>query len=122
MGKIFLNSIEVCTIIGTLPHERTAPQRLFIDVEIDTPFQAAALSDDLYDALDYSAVENDVVKAAEKSSFQLLEALLNHLGRVITARKEVTMCRVRIEKPAASRYGRSIAVEAEFSADGRMVE
>ena len=96
MGKIFLNKLEVCTIIGTLPHERTAPQRLFIDVELCTPFKAAAQSDALTDALDYSAVENEVVSVVEKSSFQLLEALLNAVGSTIMAHREVSFCKVRI--------------------------
>ncbi|MBR7108375.1 MAG: dihydroneopterin aldolase [Lentisphaeria bacterium] len=118
MGKIFLNKLEVCAIIGTLPHERTARQRLFIDVELDTPFKAAAQSDDLTDALDYSAIENEVTSVVEKSSFQLLEALLNAVGNAVMAHREVSFCKIRIEKPAASRYGRSVALEAEFSPEG----
>ena len=118
MGKIFLNQISVCTIIGTLPHERTARQRIIVDVEIVTPMKKAALSDNLFDALDYSAVETEIVYVAEKSSFQLLEALLNAIGTVIIAHKEVISCRVRIEKPAASKIGKSVAVDGEFDSTG----
>lgn len=118
MGKIFLNQISVCTIIGTLPHERVNPQRLTLDIEITVPMKNAALSDDLNDALDYSAVEKEVVETVEKSSFKLLEALINAVGTVIVAHKEVISCRVRIDKPAASKYGRSVAVEAEFTGEG----
>lgn len=118
MGKIFLNRLQTCAIIGTLPHERLVPQRLFLDVEISTPFQAAALSDDLMKALDYSAVEKEIIETVEKSSFFLLEALLNAVGAVIVAHKEVNSCRVRIEKPQATQVGRSVAVEALFTAEG----
>ena len=76
MGKIFLNQLEISTVIGTLPHERTAAQKIIVDVEITTLMKAAAISDNLYDALDYSAVENEVVQLVKASSFQLLEALL----------------------------------------------
>lgn len=118
MGKIFLNQLEISTIIGTLPHERITPQQLFVDIEIVTDMKAAALSDDLTDALDYSAVEREVVQLVEKSSFQLLEALLNAIGSAVTAHLQVISCKVRIEKPAASNYGRSVAVEAEFDSEG----
>ena len=118
MGKIFLNQISVCTVIGTLPHERVKSQRLTLDIEITVPMKNAALSDDLNDALDYSAVEKEVVETVEKSSFKLLEALINAVGTVIVAHKEVISCRVRIDKPAASKYGRSVAVEAEFTGEG----
>ena len=118
MGKIFLNRISVCAIIGTLPAERIAPQRLTLDVEITVPMSAAAQSDDLNDALDYSAVEREIVQLVENSSFKLLEALLNAVGTAIIAHREVISCRVRIDKPAASKYGRSVAVEADFTPEG----
>ena len=63
-------------------------------------------------------METEIVHVAEKSSFQLLEALLNAIGTVIIAHKEVISCRVRIEKPAASKYGQSVAVEGEFDSTG----
>ena len=73
---------------------------------------------DLTDALDYSAVENEVVKLAENSSFYLLEALLNAIGTAVTGHPEVISCKVHIEKPAASKYGRSVALEGEFDSQG----
>ena len=118
MGKIFLNRLQACAVIGTLPHERIAPQRLFLDVEISAPFMEAAVSDDLMKALDDSALEKEIIETVEKSSFFLLEALLNAVGNVIIAHKEVNYCRVRIEKPQATQVGRSVAVEAVFSAEG----
>lgn len=118
MGKIFLNQLNISALIGTLPHERTARQRIIVDVEIITPMKKAAFSDNLFDALDYSAVEAEIVQVAEKSSFQLLEALLNAIGTAIIAHKEVISCRVRIEKPAASKIGKSVAVEGEFDSTG----
>ena len=120
MGKIFLNRISACAIIGTLPQERINPQRLTLDIEITVPMQKAAISDDLNDALDYSAVEYEVVQLVENSSFQLLEALLNAVGTAVVSHSEVIACRVKIEKPAASKYGRSIAVEADFTPEGML--
>lgn len=118
MGKIFLNQLEITTIIGTLPNERIVPQKIIVDIEITTLMKTAAFSDDLTDALDYSAVENEVVKLAENSSFYLLEALLNAIGTAVTGHPEVISCKVRIEKPAASKYGRSVALEGEFDSQG----
>jgi hypothetical protein len=37
---------------------------------------------------------------------------------VIVAHPEVISCRVRIDKPAAASYGKSVAVEAEFTSEG----
>ena len=63
-------------------------------------------------------MEKEVVDVVEKSSFKLLEALINAVGMAIVAHKEVISCRVKIDKPAASKYGKSVAVEAEFTSGG----
>ena len=65
--KLFLNALEVECIIGELPHERIAPQRLSVDVEM-TVGDEAAFSDSLGDAVDYAALSfrvRDVLVAAE---------------------------------------------------------
>ena len=115
MGKIFLNQISVCTIIGTLPHERIYPQELRFDLTIFCDADKASFSDDLHDAVDYSAVEAAVAKCVEHSSFQLLEALCRKVGITVLGFDNIEMCRIKISKPAASALGALISYEAEFS-------
>ena len=118
MGKIFLNRLNLCTIIGTLEHERLHPQQLLLDVEIELDMTRAAKSDELCDALDYSALEQEIAATVENSSFKLLEALLGAVGSLIIAHPEVRHCKVNITKKKASRYGQAVAVEAEFDSRG----
>ena len=60
MDKIILKGLPVGCVIGTLPAERTAPQTLFFDLELCGGFSRAGRTDDLKDAVDYTAVERCV--------------------------------------------------------------
>ena len=114
MGKIFLNRLRANAIIGTLPDERVHRQSITLDIEISTDMRQAALSDDLFRAVDYSAVEKEVITLVENSSFQLLEALIMAVGGKVSTINGVNECKVRIDKPQASFYGDSVTVEARF--------
>lgn len=83
MDKIYLKNIKIYTIIGTMPHERINRQSIVIDLTIETSMQKASITDNLYDTVDYSAIEALTVEIAENSSFYLLEALAGAIGRSI---------------------------------------
>ncbi len=117
MEKIFIRNLSVCTIIGTLDHERTHRQRVIFDLELCCNGKAAEVSDDIFRAVDYSAVEKIVVETAENSSFFLLEALTGAVGKAVVALPGVVSCKVTVSKPAASAYGALIGYQSEFFAE-----
>ncbi len=114
MEKIFIGNLQTRTIIGTLPQERNFRQEVVFDLELCCNGKVAEISDDLNDAVDYSAVEKMVVEIAEQNSFFLLESLAGAVGRSIVAFPGVISCRVRVSKPAASSFGALISYQSEF--------
>ena len=113
MEKIFISELWVAAIIGTRPEERLHLQRVRLDLTLQCDGRAAALSDDLRDAVDYSAVESAVVSVVENSSCFLLEALARQVGEAVLNFPQVAAVTVRIAKPGAS-FRATIAYEAEF--------
>ncbi|MEA3019374.1 MAG: 7,8-dihydroneopterin aldolase/epimerase/oxygenase [Actinomycetota bacterium] len=79
--RLELIGLRVDAICGVLPHERTTPQPLEIDVEIVADLSAAGASDDLADTIDYGAV----VIAVEQVAITLQPQLLEHLAERIAA-------------------------------------
>ena len=75
MDKIILRGLPVDCVIGTLPSERDSPQRLCFDLTLSGDFSRAGATDDLNDAVDYTAVERAVREYAAGTKFQLLERL-----------------------------------------------
>jgi dihydroneopterin aldolase len=75
MDKIILRGLPVNCVIGVFPAERTTPQTLFFDLELCGDFSRAGQTDDLNDAVDYTAAERCVKEFAAGTSFFLLERL-----------------------------------------------
>ena len=114
MSTININNLQASAVIGTLAHEKIYRQQLIIDVAFDYDAAQAALTDDLFASVDYSAVEKNIVELVEKSRFSLLEALARQIGLTVLAFDRVTRCRVKITKPAASACGAMISFCDEF--------
>jgi dihydroneopterin aldolase len=74
--QIQLRDLRVDAICGVLPHERTTPQPLSIDVDVDADLGKAGATDDLADTIDYGAL----VAAAEHVATTLQPQLLEHLA------------------------------------------
>ena len=75
MDKIFLNDLNIDTIIGIYDWERETLQTLSFDLEMDWDIRAAAASDHIDDTLDYGAVAQTIVSFVEASRYQLIETL-----------------------------------------------
>ena len=112
MDRIILKGLPVGCVIGTLPAERTAPQTLFFDLELCGDFSRAGRTDDLNDAVDYTAVERCVKDYAAGTSFYLLERLAYACGEKLLAQfpllDRVTL---RIRKPDAPVESDSVELE-----------
>lgn len=112
MDRIILKGLPVGCVIGTLPEERTAQQTLFFDLELYGDFSRAGRTDDLNDAVDYTAVERCVKDYAAGTSFHLLERLAYACGEKLLAQfpllDRVTL---RIRKPDAPVESDSVELE-----------
>lgn len=111
MDKIFINGMTVSTIIGTLPQERITPQEITIDAILECDMKKAGKSDNLLDAVDYSAVEKNIYEAVKNSSFYLLEALADKIAETVLAFDGVFGVTVKIDKPKAAAFSKSISIE-----------
>ena len=118
MDKIILRELPVRCVIGTLPAERTSPQILFFDLELCGDFSRAGETDDLAEAVDYTAVERCVKEFAAGTSFFLLERLAYATAQTLLARfpllDRVTLA---VRKPDAPVESASVALEITLARD-----
>ncbi|KAM5355859.1 hypothetical protein ACJ41O_002505 [Fusarium nematophilum] len=104
-----LEGLRVPTLIGVNSNERNAKQVVVADIRIDE-------YETMYD--DYTALENVVVDAMTKSSFETLEALAAdlsaHIAKELRSRREELyggMIRIGLEKPTAVPLAEAACVE-----------
>lgn len=115
---IEIRGLSVFAYHGVHPEERQNGQTFVLDVWLECPPSRADDSDELADAVDYSAVCDRVVELATGGPYRLLERLAALIADDLVERFGVTQARVRVAKPDVPIRHRldEVAVVAEASA------
>lgn len=113
MDKVFIQGIEVETIIGVYASEKLAPRPLILDLQMGIDTKPAAASDRVRDALDYQAVKDAVTKFVETERVDLLETLAERLSRHLFSEFPLDALQLRITKPGAVAGVKAVGVEIE---------
>lgn len=110
--RTHVRDLLVRAVIGVHEHERRERQDLLVNLELELDLARAADSDDLADTVDYGALARSVVSHVEESRFRLLERLAGSVAALcLESDARVQAVTVRVDKPRALRYARSVAVE-----------
>ena len=118
MDKVFIKDLLVRGIIGVNDWERKKAQEILINVTVFTDTSKAGESDDIKECVDYSALAKKLQAHAESVGRLTVEALANDLARICLEQRGVTRAIVRVEKPGAMRFSKSVGVEVDRSRDG----
>ncbi|MCI0394115.1 MAG: dihydroneopterin aldolase [Chloroflexi bacterium] len=113
MDKIIIKDLLVRGIIGINEDERTNKQDILVNVVIYTDVRPAAGSDDIADAINYRTITKRIIQHVEGSADFLVEKLVSDMARIIITEFGAERVMVRVEKPGALRFARSVGVEIE---------
>lgn len=111
---IRITNLRLRTFIGFNPDERSKQQDIVINVEIHHSAKAAALQDDVSQALDYKVISKAIIRHVEAGRFLLLEKLVSELLEICTRDPAVTRALVTVDKPHALRFADSVSLTLEF--------
>ena len=109
--KVLIRDLLVRGIIGVNDDERANPQDILINLTLDVDVSAAGRSDDIADAVNYRTIAKQVIAHVESSSPMLVERLAAEIARLCLQYTGVERVKVRVEKPGALRFARSVGVE-----------
>ncbi len=113
MDKILVQDLLVRCRIGVFPHEREHRQDVVVNLVLFCDLRPAAASDNFEDAIDYKQLKWQIVEFVESSSFRLIESLAAGIADIALADARVQKAVVRVDKPKALSYARSVGVEIE---------
>lgn len=113
MDQILIKDLLVRGVIGITDRERERPQDILINAVLYTDTTRAAQSDAIEDCVDYSKIARKLMAHAEQANRHTVEALVSDLARLCLEEPGVQGVRVRVEKPGAVRFSRSVGVEIE---------
>ncbi len=111
MDRILISDLLVRCIIGVNEDERREKQDVVINLSISADLAKAGKSDRFEDTVDYRDLKKRILALAENSRFSLVEALAEAVASLCLEHPAVTQVQVRVEKPLALRFARSVGVE-----------
>ena len=109
---VSIRDLGVAAVIGVHPWEREIEQTLVVSVEMAADVRKAATSDDLADALDYSAVAETIASVLRDGKFRLIETAAERVAGRLLADFPLSWLRLELRKPiAAGAYTAIVTIE-----------
>jgi FolB domain-containing protein len=115
MDQTFIRDLLVRGVIGLSDQERANPQDILINITLFADISKAGQTDSIDDCVNYRTVTKKVLAHAEKAARYTVEALASDIARLCLEDERVQKVCVRVEKPGAVRFARSVGVEIERS-------
>jgi 7,8-dihydroneopterin aldolase/epimerase/oxygenase len=99
---VSVKDLSVAAVIGVHDWEREIEQTLLVSVDMAADVRTPAASDDLADALDYSAVAATIAAVLREGKFRLIETAAERVaGRLLTD-FPLSWLRLELRKPIPS--------------------
>jgi D-erythro-7,8-dihydroneopterin triphosphate epimerase len=111
LDKIFISDLSLRCIIGVNDWERTQKQDIIINITLYADLNVPCQSDNLKDSIDYKEIKTKIITMVENSDYKLLERLADEIARICLAHNVVKTARVKVDKPGALRFAKSVGVE-----------
>ena len=99
--RITLAGIEVWAHHGVLDHEVEQGQPFRIDIAVETDLEAASLTDDLDETVDYRWLADAVTTAATGGPYRIIERVAGAVAEALLEHPRVAAVEVTVHKPRA---------------------
>jgi len=116
VDRIDIKDLLIRGIIGMNAWEREVKQDILINLSLFCDLRQAGEADQLRKSPNYRNVTKEIVSHVEGSERHTVEALAADIAKICLKHAAVKRVRVRVEKPAALRFAKSVGVEIEREA------
>ena len=113
MDWVLIDNLCLPALIGVYDYEQTQAQTIRLDIEMQFDTRKAAASDKLGDALDYHAVIQRIERIVEKTHYQLIESLAEHIANMILDEFATPLVRIKLAKLDAIEQADSVGISIE---------
>ena len=98
MGLIEIEGMQFYAFHGHFEAEQIVGNNFQVDIQFETDFSKAAISDNLNDTINYQEVYNLIKKEMQKTSRLLENVAQRILDSIFKAFPEINICKVKISK------------------------
>jgi FolB domain-containing protein len=110
LDRIQITDLVISGIIGINPDERVNEQDIRVNATLWVDTRAAAISDDIEDAVDYRTIAKTIIGHIEDGEPMLVERLVGEIADICLRDQRVHQTQVTVEKPGALRHTRSVGI------------
>lgn len=111
---VFVRDLELMCAIGVHDHERLAPQRVRLNLDLAViEGDIATVADDIQNVVCYEGITKAVRAVCARDHINLVETLAEDIAGVCLVHGQVRSVRVRVEKLDVFEDAASVGVEIE---------
>ncbi len=111
MDKVFIQNLELFSLIGVYDFERHEKQRVVVDLVIETDLAKPCVSDNVEHTIDYGKVAERLEDIALASEYKLLEALAHEMINCILSEFGASGVTLKMHKPDILDNASSVGIE-----------
>lgn len=114
--RIEIEDLLLRTYVGINPEEQENRQDVVLTIRLTCDCRAAGESDDIDQTVNYRTLTKAVIRHVEDRRFRLVEGLAEQVAKLCLQQdSRIEHVRVRVRKPGALRFARSVGVTIERS-------
>lgn len=117
LDRIYIEDLKLSCIIGINEDERLNQQDIVINITIFADLSKACQTDNIKDTVDYKKLKTTIVAMVRNSSYYLIERLADHIARICLEIPLIEKVIVKVDKPLALTYARTVRVEITRTRD-----
>ena len=117
MDIVYIRDLKIDAVIGIYEWEQRIKQQINVNLEMGWDNRPAAMSDDIKDTLNYKAAAQLVKESVQKSEFELVEALAEHIANLLLEEMNIPWIKVSLGKPMAVTDSAEVGVTIERTRD-----
>ena len=112
---VFIRDLLLTCSIGVHDFEKTAPQRVRVNLDLAVREESRPLDDDIANVVCYEKISNGVRDLASQGHVNLVETFAENIAEMCLQNPRVNTVRVRVEKLDVFEDTASVGVEIERS-------
>jgi dihydroneopterin aldolase len=111
--RIFIRDLEMIASVGVHEHEKIAPQRIRVSIDLNVGPRAPDATDSVETVLSYENIVKTTRAIVATGHFQLIETLAERVAAACLTHYTVKSVKVKIEKPDIFPDAATVGIEIE---------
>lgn len=111
LDRILIRNLMLKAMIGIHAHEKLAPQRVLVNVDLRVHMQSGPIGDDIENVISYEHLVNGIKDIVAKGHINLVESLAESVGDLCLRDARAVEVTVRVEKPDIEPDAEAVGVE-----------